>query len=61
LPEAVRSANQCDPVAQLSIRAWNMLGGLDWKGVEVVAEILGIDDIETLITHLCVIRDRQSQ
>lgn len=42
------------------MRAWNLLGGLDWAGLHTVAEILGYDDIELLVTQLAVIRDRQN-
>jgi hypothetical protein len=35
------------------------MGGIDGSLLEVVVEILGIDDVETLLTHLCAIRDRQ--
>lgn len=46
-------------VSRLSIRAWNMLGGkVDWAGIELVAEVLGIQDVEALIFDLLTIRDR---
>lgn len=36
-----------------------MLGGkVDWSGLELVAEVLGIQDIEALIADLLTIRDR---
>jgi hypothetical protein len=36
-----------------------MLGGkVDWAGLELVAEVLGIQDIEALIADLLTIRDR---
>jgi hypothetical protein len=47
--------------AELAIEAWNMLGGLDWSGLEMVADILGIDDIELLIGQLMAIRDFQAK
>lgn len=35
-----------------------MLGAkLDWNGLEVISEILGITDIELLISQLIIIRD----
>lgn len=47
-------------MSRLSIRAWNMLGGkVDWVGLELVAEVLGIQDIEALIADLLTIRDRK--
>jgi hypothetical protein len=44
---------------RLAISAWNTLGGMDWAGIPVVAELLGIDDIELLIRQLILIRDSQ--
>jgi len=44
----------------LSVEAWNTLGGLEWAGLEVVAEMLGVRDIEGLVADLTVIRDFQS-
>ena len=43
--------------APLSVEAWNTLGGLEWAGLEVVAEMLGVRDIEGLVADLTVIRD----
>ena len=44
----------------LAIRAWNLLsnghGGLDWAGLPVVCEHLGIDDPTSLIDRLQVIK-----
>lgn len=37
------------------------MGGLDWAGLETIADMLGIDDIEGLIVRLCAIRDHQRQ
>lgn len=35
-----------------------MLGStLDWNGLDTVAAMLGVTDVETLITDLMVIRD----
>lgn len=44
---------------QIAIRAWNLMGGLDWTALPVVAEMLGIDDVERLIAQLEAIRDSQ--
>ncbi len=43
------------------MRAWNLLGGLDWSGVEKVADLLGYDDMEILIMQLQIIRDFQQR
>lgn len=37
------------------------MGGLDWAALPVVAEMLGVNDIEALITDLTVIRDFQNR
>jgi hypothetical protein len=35
-----------------------MLGGtIDWSGLPIVCELLGIDDIELLMAELLLIRD----
>lgn len=44
---------------RLAIHAWNLLGGMEWAGLETVADLLGYDDIELLIYQLTVIRDHQ--
>lgn len=46
---------------RLAIRAWNLMGGLDWAGLETIADMLGIDDVEGLIVRLAAIRDHQRQ
>jgi hypothetical protein len=38
---------------------WNLLGGIDWSGLPVVAEMLGIDDIEQLVRDLVTVREFQ--
>lgn len=43
--------------AALAVVAWNMLGGLDWAGLPIIAEILGIEDLEMLVAQLIVLRD----
>jgi hypothetical protein len=43
----------------LSLKAWNLMGGIDWTAVPVVAELMGIKDIEALIADLATIRDWQ--
>jgi len=35
------------------------MGGLDWAALPIVAEMLGIEDTETLIVQLVAIRDHQ--
>lgn len=37
--------------------AWNLLGGMDWQGVEWAARHLGLTDIDQLIIDLLTIRD----
>lgn len=34
-----------------------MLGGLEWAGLPIVAELLGIEDVETLVRQLIAIRE----
>lgn len=35
------------------------MGGLDWQALPIIAEMFGIDDIETFIVQLTTIRDWQ--
>jgi hypothetical protein len=37
------------------------MGGLDWSALPVVAEVLGISDVEKLIRHLVTIRQFQTR
>ena len=37
-----------------------MGGAIDWSALPVIAEMLGIDDMEALITRLATIRDWQA-
>ncbi len=37
------------------------MGGIDWAALPVVAEMLGIEDIETLVSQLVAIRDAQRE
>jgi hypothetical protein len=39
------------------IDAWNFLGGLEWAGVPLAAEIFGFDDVEFFARMLAQIRD----
>ena len=41
----------------LVIRAWRLMGGIDWLALDTVAEIIGFKDIELLIAQLGAIRD----
>jgi len=35
-------------------------GAIDWAGLPVVVELLGIDDVELLIKHMLLIREFQN-
>ena len=61
MPEQVRPVAQLDGETVLSIRAWNIMGGIDWSALPVIAEMLGIGDIETLVLQLVAIRDAQRE
>lgn len=34
-----------------------MMGGIDWCGLPIVCELLGVDDVDLLVAHLVAIRD----
>lgn len=50
-----------EPGTALAIRAWNVMGGIDWAALPVVAELFGISDIDLLIHQLVAIRDWQRE
>ena len=44
---------------QIAIKAWNLLargGGIDWAGLDVVVELLGVADVPGLLHRLLVIK-----
>jgi hypothetical protein len=36
-----------------------MGGKIDFGGLDLVCELLGVDDVELLLTHLVLLRDRK--
>jgi hypothetical protein len=56
LPDQLRDTAESDPWSDLMIRAWNMLGGLEWAGIDRIADMLGIDDRDALVLGLITIR-----
>lgn len=50
-----------DRCTALAIRAWNLLGGMEWSGIPFVAELLGYDEPDLLVMQLEAIRNRQSR
>jgi hypothetical protein len=42
---------------QAAIKAWNYMGGeLNWQALPVVADLLGITDVERFLVELVTIR-----
>lgn len=37
------------------------MGGIDWAALPIVCEMLGVSDVEVLITQLVAIRDHQNK
>lgn len=48
-----------------AIHAWNLLsdgtGGIDWSGMPLVCEYLGVDDVDGLIGRLQAIRQHDGK
>jgi hypothetical protein len=48
----------------LAVRAWNLMGGLDWHALPVVLELLGVTppacDPDIVIAQLVALRDGQA-
>ena len=42
---------------RIAVQAWNVMGGIDWAALPIVAELLGIADIEKLNVQLVALRD----
>lgn len=38
------------------MQIWNACQGIDWPALEVMAEIHGVSDIETLVAELMAVR-----
>jgi hypothetical protein len=43
----------------LALQVWNLLGGIDWSGLPLAAEMFGIEDVEQLVRDLVTVRDFQ--
>lgn len=50
-----------DMFSAATIRAWNMMGGIDWSALPVVAELIGIDDVELLVDGLMQIKAKEAE
>lgn len=60
LPPQLRPAVP-DVSTGFAVKAWNLMGGIDWTALPAVAELLGIRDLDILIHQLAVIRDSQAE
>lgn len=47
--------------APLAVAAWNLLGGMEWEGVEVAAAIYGVEDVDLWLHELAAIRNHSSK
>lgn len=49
---------------RLAVKAWNLvangMGGIDWAGLPAACAWLGIDDIDSLIARLLVIKTHKA-
>ena len=46
----------------IAVTAWDMMSGsIDWTALPTICELLGIRDIETLLSQLMAIRDRKTE
>lgn len=57
VPESTRDDEIAARIARL---AANGMGGYDWRGVELLAEVFGVQDVEMLIERLGVIKAYES-
>ena len=49
------------PDVNLALRGWNMLGGMEWSGLEMVADLLGVEDVEIFVIQLAALRDNREK
>ncbi len=48
--------------ASVAIQTWQLMGNtLDWGALPVIVELLGVEDVETLVSHLTVLREHTQQ
>lgn len=40
--------------------AWNLMGGIAWEALPTVCEVLGIEDVDTLLFQLVTIREHEA-
>ena len=57
MPEQLRPAGNPSQEIAIAIRAWNLCGGMEWAAIPVVADLLGVRDVERLIYQMTIIRD----
>ena len=52
----MRFASATPPIESFGIKAWNMMGAqVNWSALPIVAELLGVTDIEQLVDDvLCI-------
>jgi hypothetical protein len=48
-------------VSRLALKAWNLMSGIEWAALPIIAEIYGIEDFELFLRYLAAIRDHQSK
>ena len=60
MPAAIRPASTPGPLGALAVQAWNTMGGLDWSALPLVAELHGVQDLDTFTALLVAIRDDQA-
>jgi hypothetical protein len=61
LPDQLKPAGGPPDDVAIAIHAWNLCGGMEWSAIPIVADVLGIRDVERLIHQLVAIRDRQNR
>jgi hypothetical protein len=44
-----------------ALKGWQLMGGLDWAALPIVAEIIGVNDIESFVELLVLIRDKRRE
>jgi len=45
----------------LAVRLWNLMGGINWESLPLLAEYFGVRNAETLLDGLLTIQDYQQR
>ena len=58
----MRFASATPEIESFGIKAWNMMGAqVDWAALPIIAELLGVPDIEQLVDDVLCINEHMTR